>query len=63
MAKAENNFGEWVTLPDGRRIRVMGYDDGSIRFRVEGAPYVIAEAFLTGGNQPAIVKLVPVKKD
>lgn len=62
MAKAENNFGEWVTLPDGRRIRVLGYDDGSIRFRVEGAPYVIAEAFLTKGSTgTSILKLVPVE--
>jgi len=61
---ASNNFGEWVTLPDGRRIRILGYEDGSIRFRVEGTPYVIAEAFLTGSsNDTAIIKLIPVTKD
>jgi hypothetical protein len=62
MASA-NNFGEWVTLPDGRRIRVLGYEDGSIRFRIEGAPYVISEAFLTKGSTGgAIIKLVPADK-
>lgn len=56
-----NIFGEWVQLPDGRRVRVLAYDDGSIRFRVEGAPYMMAEAFLTGTNGNAILKLVPAK--
>jgi hypothetical protein len=58
----DNVFSEWVTLPDGRRIRVMAYDDGSIRFRVEGTPYVLAEAFLSGSSQDtAILKLSPGK--
>lgn len=64
MAKSpdspDNVFSEWVTLPDGRRIRVMAYDDGSIRFRVEGTPYVLTEAFLSGSSQDtAILKLSP----
>lgn len=66
MAKSpdspNNVFSEWVTLPDGRRIRVMAYEDGSIRFRVDGAPYVLAEAFLSGSSQDkAILKLSPGK--
>ncbi|MEU9731081.1 hypothetical protein [Streptomyces sp. NPDC048002] len=66
MAKSpdspDNVFSEWVTLPDGRRIRVMAYDDGSIRFRVEGTPYVLTEAFLSGSSaDTAILKLSPGK--
>lgn len=66
MAKSpdspNNVFSEWVTLPDGRRIRVMAYDDGSIRLRVEGTPYVLTEAFLSGSSQDtAILKLSPGK--
>ncbi|MFJ4205123.1 hypothetical protein ACIP2Y_36585 [Streptomyces sviceus] len=58
----DNVFSEWVELPDGRRVRVMAYADGSIRFRVDGAPYVLAEAFLSGSSQDkAIVKLSPGK--
>lgn len=58
----DNVFAEWVTLPDGRRIRVMAYGDGSIRFRVEGTPYVLTEAFLSGSSQDtAILKLSPGK--
>ncbi|MGW1716088.1 hypothetical protein [Streptomyces sp. NPDC002156] len=58
----DNVFSEWVALPDGRRIRVMAYEDGSIRFRVDGAPYVLAEAFLSGSSQDkAILKLSPGK--
>lgn len=51
-------FSEGLVLPDGRKVRVLAYSDGSIRFRVDGAPYVIAEAFLQKGAQGhAIVKL------
>jgi hypothetical protein len=45
-----------VDLQDGRNVRVLEYDDGSIRFRINGGgPYVIEEAFL--GKDPAIIKL------
>ncbi|MET8379088.1 hypothetical protein [Streptomyces microflavus] len=27
-----------IELPDGRRVRVSAYPDGSIRFRVDGLP-------------------------
>jgi hypothetical protein len=55
---AERVFSEGLVLPDGRKVRVLAYDDGSVRFRLDGTPYVIEEAFLTGGrNDHAIVKL------
>ncbi|MFI7067084.1 hypothetical protein ACIBL3_39225 [Kribbella sp. NPDC050124] len=37
---------------------MLAYDDGSVRFRLDGTPYVIEEAFLQGGrNDHAIIKL------
>ncbi|MFE0538094.1 hypothetical protein ACFW20_29110 [Streptomyces nigra] len=52
---------EPVELPDGRRIRVSAYPDGSIRFSVDGLPYVLTEAYLSGNPEKdkAIVKLSP----
>ncbi|MFJ4809364.1 hypothetical protein [Streptomyces longwoodensis] len=52
---------EPIELPDGRRIRVSAYPDGSIRFRVDGLPYVLTEAYLSGdpAKDKAIVKLSP----
>lgn len=56
----ERVFSEGLLLPDGRKVRVLAYDDGSVRFRVDGTPYVLEEAFLSGGRQDhAIVKLTP----
>ena len=58
--KPERNFSEGLVLPDGRKVRVLGYEDGSLRLRLDGTPYSIAEAFLAGGSKDhAIVKLVP----
>lgn len=53
-----------VVLPDGRRIRVSAYPDGSIRFRVDGLPYVLTEAYLTGNPEKnqAILKISPGKQ-
>jgi hypothetical protein len=53
-----------IELPDGRRIRVSAYPDGSIRFRVDGLPYVLTEAYLSGNPEKdeAIVKLSPGKQ-
>lgn len=49
-----------VYSPDGQRVQVLFYDDGSIRFRIYGAPWAIEEAFLTGsGDKNAIIKVVP----
>ncbi|MFJ4337915.1 hypothetical protein [Streptomyces sp. NPDC088915] len=60
----EAHFTEDVTLPDGRRIRVSAYPDGSIRFHVDGPPYVLTEAYLTGapGKDQAIMKISPGKQ-
>ncbi len=49
-----------VDGPDGRRVQVLFYDDGAIRFRIYDAPLVIEEAFLTGSKQGwAILKVAP----
>ena len=58
------HFTETVSLPDGREVRVSAYPDGSIRFRVDGLPYVLTEAYLTGNPEKdqAIVKLSPGKQ-
>ncbi|WP_425246779.1 hypothetical protein [Streptomyces sp. NEAU-NA10] len=55
------HFTDTVTLPDGRRVRVSAYPDGSIRFRVDGLPYVLTEAYLSGNPEKdhAIVKISP----
>lgn len=61
--RPERNFSQGVELPDGRKVRVLGYDDGSVRFRIDGTPYAMVEAFLQGGTgDHAIVKLVPVSQ-
>lgn len=38
-------------LADGRRARVREYDDGSVRFLLDKAPYVIEEAFVGGRGE------------
>jgi hypothetical protein len=49
-----------VDTPDGTRIQVLSYDDGSHRFRVYKTPMLIEEAFLTGNKQQnTIIKLTP----
>lgn len=56
----ERVFSEGLMLPDGRKVRVLSYDDGSLRFRVSEPPYVLEEAYLSGGRSDhAIVKLAP----
>ncbi|TJZ94437.1 hypothetical protein [Actinacidiphila oryziradicis] len=58
------HFSETVTLPDGRKIRVSAYPDGSIRFRVDGLPYVLTEAYFSGNPEKdqAIMKISPGKQ-
>ncbi|MFF3559654.1 hypothetical protein ACFYXS_06400 [Streptomyces sp. NPDC002574] len=58
------HFSETVEIPDGRKVRVMAYPDGSIRFRVDGLPYVLTEAYLTGNAEKdkAILKISPGKQ-
>jgi hypothetical protein len=52
-----------VTAPDGRKVGVLFYDDGSIRFRIHMTPIVIEEAFLPGNRQGhALIKVAP-KRD
>ncbi|WP_030940623.1 MULTISPECIES: hypothetical protein [Streptomyces] len=55
---------EPIELPDGRKVRVSAYPDGSIRFRVDGLPYVLTEAYLSGNPEKdkAILKLSPGKQ-
>jgi hypothetical protein len=49
-----------VDGPEGVTVRILFYDDGSIRIRVNRSNYAIEEAFLTGNrDQHAIVKLAP----
>ncbi len=49
-----------VDGPDGTRVQVLFYEDGSIRIRVYKSPMLIEEAFLTGNrNQHSIIKLIP----
>lgn len=56
----ERIYSEGLVLPDGRKVRVLAYDNGSIRFRISDTPYVLEEAFLSGGGQNhAIIKLAP----
>src|SRR5437879_1715418 len=51
-----------VSGPSGRRVRVLFYDDGSIRFRVpDAAPMKLSEAFLSGSKEPVIIKLDPAE--
>jgi hypothetical protein len=51
---------ERVDGPDGQRVQVLFYEDGSIRFRIYECPLVIEEAFLTGNRQDhAILKVSP----
>ncbi|GLW67282.1 hypothetical protein Arub01_55250 [Actinomadura rubrobrunea] len=56
-------FVETLKLPDGRTVRVLAYDNDEIRIRVDRCPYVISEAYLSGGpNDHAIIKLSPGKR-
>lgn len=59
---SERIFSEGMVLPDGRKVRVLAYEDRSVRIRIDGTPYVIEECFLSGGSQDhAIIKLAPRK--
>jgi hypothetical protein len=57
---AERLDSQRVDGPNGERVHVLFYDDGSIRFRIYDCPLVIEEAFLTGNKQDhAIIKAAP----
>lgn len=47
-----------VDGPNGRRVQVLFYEDGSIRFRVDRAgPMVISEAYLQKPAGNVIIKV------
>ncbi|MEW1625893.1 hypothetical protein AB0387_00405 [Streptomyces sp. NPDC089173] len=50
-----------IVLPGGRTVCVRAYPDGSIRFRVDGLPYVLTEAYLSGDSETdgAILTISP----
>lgn len=49
---------ESVPVEGPTKVRVLYYDDGSIRFRIYDTPLVIEEAFLTGNQQQhSIIKV------
>lgn len=51
---------ERVDGPNDRRVQVLFYEDGSIRFRIYERPLVLEEAYLTGNPQGhAILKVAP----
>ena len=52
-----------VDGPAGVTVRILFYDDGSIRIRINRSNYAIEEAFLTGNrDQHAIIKLAPRRR-
>lgn len=56
----ERVFSQRVDLPDGRKVHVVSYDDGSVRFRLDGSPYALTECYVQGNTQPSIIKVVPL---
>lgn len=49
-----------VIGPSGQSVRVLFYQDGSIRFRIdEAGPMVIKEAFLSAQGKNVIIKVSP----
>jgi hypothetical protein len=56
MASNPNaSFSETVPLPDGREIIVRAYDNGEVRLKVSGAPYVLKQCFLSINGQAEIL--------
>jgi hypothetical protein len=61
MAPPQKLTSHRIDLPDGRNVRVLSYDDGSLRFRITGGgPYALTEAYLAA-SEPVIVKLIQQK--
>ncbi|MFC1914561.1 hypothetical protein ACFLXF_04745, partial [Chloroflexota bacterium] len=49
-----------VDGPDGEYVRVLFYDDRSVRFRITNAgPMVITEAYLQGKGKHVILGVTP----
>jgi len=53
-----------VDSPDGRYVRVLFYNDGSVRFRLTNAgPMVITEAYIQGVGKHVILGVAPAKNN
>lgn len=52
-----------VEGPNGEDIRVLFYDDGSVRFRINGTPKWVIGEFFKGNGQHAIIQIKPVATD
>lgn len=51
-----------INGPGGRYIRVLFYDDGSVRFRITNAgPMVITEAYIQGPSKHVILGVAPAR--
>ena len=51
-----------VDGPDGKYVRVLFYDDGSVRFRITNAgPMVITEAYIQGEKKHVILGVAPAR--
>jgi hypothetical protein len=51
-----------VDGPDNRYVRVLFYDDGSVRFRLTNAgPMVITEAYIQGPGKHVILGVAPAR--
>jgi len=49
-----------VDGPNGEYVRVLFYDDGSVRFRITNAgPMVITEAYIQGVRKHVILGVAP----
>lgn len=45
-----------LDMENGQRVTVLSYEDGSLRFRVNGiAPAKVTEAFLTGDSRGSVI--------
>jgi hypothetical protein len=51
-----------VEGPNGEDIRVLFYDDGAVRFRVNGGEHWGITEFFKGNGQHAIVQIRPVPR-
>ncbi len=44
-----------LCFPMSEMVRVLAYVDGSVRVRIDGAPYVMEERFLSGGSNDHVI--------
>lgn len=58
--RSNMTYGATVYGPNGEKVRLLFYANGSLRIRVnEAGPMAISEAFLPGKGENVIVKLIP----